>query len=141
VIKAAQTALAHDFIMKTENGYDTVVGERGMKLSGGERQRVGIARAVLRDPKILILDEATSHLDTESERLISQATDALIKNRTTIIIAHRLSTVLNADMILVFNDGRVEAYGKHEELLETSPTYRRLHSLQFKDQPMDVRHQ
>jgi len=133
VIKAAQTALAHDFIMKTENGYDTVVGERGMKLSGGERQRVGIARAVLRDPKILILDEATSHLDTESERLISQATDALIKNRTTIIIAHRLSTVLNADMILVFNDGRIEARGRHEELLETSPTYQKLYSLQFQE--------
>ena len=112
-----------------------------MKLSGGERQRVGIARAVLRDPKILILNEATSHLDTESERLISQATDALIKNRTTIIIAHRLSTVLNADMILVFNDGRVEVYGKREELLETNPTYRRLYSLQFKDQSMDARHQ
>ena len=104
-----------------------------MKLSGGERQRVGIARAVLRDPKILILNEATSHLDTESERLISQATDALIKNRTTIIIAHRLSTVLNADMILVFNDGRIEARGRHEELLETSPTYQKLYSLQFQE--------
>ena len=138
MIQAARTALANDFIMKTENGYDTVVGERGMKLSGGERQRVGIARAVLRDPKILILDEATSHLDTESERLISQATDALIKNRTTIIIAHRLSTVLGADTILVFNDGRIEARGKHEELLETSPTYQRLYSLQFSDQSMDV---
>ena len=133
VIQAARTALAHDFIMKTENGYDTVVGERGMKLSGGERQRVGIARAVLRDPKILILDEATSHLDTESERLISQATDALVKNRTTIIIAHRLSTVLGADTILVFNDGCIEARGKHEELLETSPTYQRLYSLQFQE--------
>jgi len=119
--------------MKTENGYDTIVGERGMKLSGGERQRVGIARAVLRDPKILILDEATSHLDTESERLISQATDALVKNRTTIIIAHRLSTVLNADMILVFNDGKIEASGKHNELLKTSATYQKLYSLQFRE--------
>lgn len=133
VIQAAKTALAHDFIMKTESGYDTIVGERGMKLSGGERQRVGIARAVLRDPKILILDEATSHLDTESERLISQATDALVKNRTTIIIAHRLSTVLNADMILVFNDGKIEASGKHNELLKTSATYQNLYSLQFRD--------
>ena len=133
VIQAAKTALAHDFIMKTENGYDTIVGERGMKLSGGERQRVGIARAVLRDPKILILDEATSHLDTESERLISQATDALVKNRTTIIIAHRLSTVLNADMILVFNDGKIEASGKHNELLKTSATYQKLYSLQFRE--------
>lgn len=133
VIHAAQTALAHDFIMKTENGYDTIVGERGMKLSGGERQRVGIARAVLRDPKILILDEATSQLDTESERLISQATDALVKNRTTIIIAHRLSTVLNADIILVFNEGRIEAKGKHSELLKISPTYQKLYSLQFSE--------
>ena len=133
VIQAAKTALAHDFIMKTENGYDTIVGERGMKLSGGERQRVGIARALLRDPKILILDEATSHLDSESERLISQATDALVKNRTTIIIAHRLSTVLNADMILVFNDGKIEASGKHNELLKTSATYQKLYSLQFRE--------
>ena len=133
VIQAAKTALAHDFIMKTENRYDTIVGERGMKLSGGERQRIGIARAVLRDPKILILDEATSHLDTESEQLISQATDDLVKNRTTIIIAHRLSTVLNADMILVFNDGKIEASGKHNELLKTSATYQKLYSLQFRD--------
>ncbi len=128
---AAKTALAHDFIVKLEKGYDTVVGERGIKLSGGERQRVGIARAVLRDPKILILDEATSHLDTESERLISKATDTLIKDRTSIIIAHRLSTVLHADMILVFNEGTIEAAGTHAELLKKSPTYARLHSLQF----------
>src|SRR5204863_375812 len=99
---AAKSALAHDFILKLEHGYDTVVGERGVKLSGGERQRVGIARAILRDPKILILDEATSHLDTESEKMITQATDKLIKNRTSIIIAHRLSTVIHADMIVVF---------------------------------------
>lgn len=131
VEQAAKTALAHDFIMQTEQGYNTVVGERGIKLSGGERQRVGIARAVLRDPKILILDEATSHLDTESERLISDATRALIKNRTTIIIAHRLSTILHADMILVFRNGEVEAVGKHTELLEKSKTYQKLYSLQF----------
>jgi ABC-type multidrug transport system fused ATPase/permease subunit len=133
VVLAAQTALAHDFIMATEQGYDTVVGERGIKLSGGERQRIGIARAVLRDPKILILDEATSHLDTESERLIAQATDALIKNRTTIIIAHRLSTILHADMILVFDGGRLEAAGRHEELLAASPTYKRLYEFQFSE--------
>ena len=131
VESAAKTALAHDFILKLENGYETVVGERGIKLSGGERQRVGIARAVLRDPKILILDEATSHLDTESEKLITKATDALVKDRTSIIIAHRLSTVIHADKILVFNDGKIEAIGTHAELLHTSPTYARLHFLQF----------
>ncbi|MES2930982.1 MAG: ABC transporter ATP-binding protein [Patescibacteria group bacterium] len=128
---AARTALAHDFILKLESGYDTVVGERGIKLSGGERQRVGIARAVLRDPRILILDEATSHLDTESEQLITRATDALVKNRTSLVIAHRLSTVIHADMILVFKDGTIEAAGTHAHLLESSPTYAKLHSLQF----------
>ncbi len=128
---AAKMALAHDFIENSEQGYDTMVGERGLKLSGGERQRIGIARAVLRDPRILILDEATSHLDTESERLIQQATAALTKNRTTFIIAHRLSTIVNADLILVFAKGGIEAMGTHAELLKTSPTYQRLHSLQF----------
>jgi ABC-type multidrug transport system fused ATPase/permease subunit len=117
-----------------ENGYETIVGERGIKLSGGERQRVGIARAVLRDPKILILDEATSHLDTESEQMITRATDALVKNRTSLIIAHRLSTVIHADKILVFNNGSIEAMGTHAELLHTSATYARLHSLQFSDE-------
>ncbi|MEK7193493.1 MAG: ABC transporter ATP-binding protein [Patescibacteria group bacterium] len=131
--RAAKTALAHDFIVKAEKGYDTVVGERGIKLSGGERQRVGIARAVLRDPRILILDEATSHLDTESEQLISRATNALIKNRTTIIIAHRLSTVLHADAIVVFRNGEIEAVGTHAKLLKSSPTYKKLYSLQFSD--------
>lgn len=128
---AAQTALAHDFILKLEQGYNTVVGERGIKLSGGERQRIGIARAVLRDPRILILDEATSHLDTESEQLITKATNALIKNRTSIIIAHRLSTVIHADKILVFKNGEIESMGTHAELLKKSPTYKKLHSLQF----------
>ena len=134
IARAARIALAHDFIMRAEHGYETVVGERGLKLSGGERQRVGIARAVLRDPSILILDEATSHLDTESERLIQQATKALIKDRTTIIIAHRLSTVLNADRILVFEGGEMEAIGTHSELLQISPTYQRLYHLQFEKQ-------
>ncbi len=133
IIKAAKTALAHDFISKTEKGYDTLVGERGIKLSGGERQRIGIARAVLRDPKILVLDEATSHLDTESEKLIAKAINALIKNRTTFIIAHRLSTILHADMILVFNEGKLEAVGKHAQLLKKSPTYKKLYSLQFSE--------
>jgi ABC-type multidrug transport system fused ATPase/permease subunit len=131
---AAKTALAHDFILKLENGYETVVGERGIKLSGGERQRIGIARAVLRDPRILILDEATSQLDTESEQIITKATDALIKNRTSLIIAHRLSTVIHADMILVFKDGVIEAKGTHAELLQKSPTYAKLYSLQFADE-------
>ena len=129
--EAARTALAHDFILKLDKGYETLVGERGIKLSGGERQRIGIARAILRDPKILILDEATSHLDSESERLIQQATKNLIKDRTSIIIAHRLSTILNADMILVFNKGELESFGTHEELLEKSPTYKKLYTLQF----------
>ena len=134
VEKAAETALAHDFILKLEKGYNTVVGERGIKLSGGERQRVGIARAVLRDPKILILDEATSHLDTQSEQLITRATDALVQHRTSLIIAHRLSTVIHADKILVFSSGAIEAVGTHAELMNTSPTYARLHSLQFEDE-------
>lgn len=133
LIRAAKTALAHDFIMKLEHGYDTVVGERGIKLSGGERQRIGIARAVLRDPRILILDEATSHLDSESERLIQKATKDLIKNRTSFIIAHRLSTVIHADLILVFKQGTIEAMGTHAELMKKSPTYQLLHDLQFQD--------
>lgn len=133
IINAAKTALAHDFILKLEHGYKTIVGERGIKLSGGERQRIGIARAVLRDPKILILDEATSSLDTESERLIAQATDALIKNRTSIIIAHRLSTVIHADRIVVFKNNQIEAVGAHNKLLEISPTYQKLYNLQFTD--------
>lgn len=131
IIRAAKSALAHDFILKTEKGYDTVVGERGIKLSGGERQRIGIARAIFKDPRILILDEATSHLDTESERLIQRATENLMRNRTTIIIAHRLSTVMRADKILVFAKGELEAEGAHQELLKKSPTYRKLHQMQF----------
>ena len=107
-------AQAHDFIMRCEDGYQTQVGERGAKLSGGERQRIGIARAIARDPKILILDEATSHLDNESERLIHQAMEKLTSGRTCFIIAHRLSTVRNADKVVVFNEGEVEAVGTHE---------------------------
>ena len=125
---AARVAQAHDFIKRTEAGYDTVVGERGLKLSGGERQRIGIARAVLRDPRILILDEATSHLDSENERLIQMAAEKVVKGRTSFLIAHRLSTVLHADLIVVFHRGGIEAIGTHPELLASSPTYQRLYS-------------
>ncbi len=127
--EAARTAQAHDFIERCDDGYETQVGERGAKLSGGERQRIGIARAVARDPKILILDEATSHLDNESERLIHLAMEKLTSGRTCFIIAHRLSTVRNADMVVVFNEGEVEAIGTHEELWVESPTYRKLHGI------------
>lgn len=133
IANAAKLAYCHDFIMKLPEGYKTLVGERGIKLSGGERQRVGIARAILRNPRILILDEATSHLDTESERMVQKATQHLTEGRTTIVIAHRLSTVLHADKILVFDRGRIVAQGRHEELLKSSPVYERLYRLQFEE--------
>jgi ABC-type multidrug transport system fused ATPase/permease subunit len=133
IAEAARLAYAHDFIMKTPEGYQTMVGERGIKLSGGERQRVGIARAILRNPRILILDEATSHLDTESERMVQKATQHLTSGRTTIVIAHRLSTVLHADKILVFDRGRIVGEGRHEELLKTNEVYARLYKLQFEE--------
>ncbi len=129
VERAARMAQAHEFIMRCENGYNTEVGERGFKLSGGERQRIGIARAIVRDPKILILDEATSHLDNESERLIQVAMEKVTEGRTCFIIAHRLSTVRKADMVVVFAEGGIEAVGTHEELWNTSETYRNLHGL------------
>ncbi len=139
---AARLAQAHEFILRTENGYDTAVGERGMRLSGGERQRIGIARAILRNPKILILDEATSHLDNESERLIQTAIDDLARHRTCFIIAHRLSTVRKADVVVVFSEGGVEAVGTHDELWNNSPTYRKLHGLHLAEKrprPVPVR--
>jgi ABC-type multidrug transport system fused ATPase/permease subunit len=126
---AARMAQAHDFISRCDRGYQTPVGERGMRLSGGERQRIGIARAIVHDPKILILDEATSHLDNESERLIQMAFEELIPGRTSFVIAHRLSTVRNADLVVVFADGEVEAIGTHEELWHSSPTYQKLYGL------------
>jgi len=129
VERAARMAQAHEFILRCEQGYDTEVGERGFKLSGGERQRIGIARAIVRDPKILILDEATSHLDNESERLIQVAMEKVTEGRTCFIIAHRLSTVRKADVVVVFSEGGIEAVGTHEELWNTSETYRNLHGL------------
>jgi ATP-binding cassette subfamily B protein len=125
IVAAAQRAHAHDFIMELPNGYDTLVGERGVKLSGGERQRVALARAVLADARILIFDEATSSLDSISETLMQQALEAVIENRTTIIIAHRLSTVQKVDRILVFDQGRIVEQGAHTELLARNGGYYR----------------
>ena len=130
VIEAAKIANAHDFIMETEKGYDTNIGDRGGKLSGGQRQRVSIARAILKNPPILILDEATSALDTESERLVQEALERLMKTRTTIAIAHRLSTIKNADEICVLYEGEIVERGKHEELLEKDGYYKRLNEMQ-----------
>ncbi len=135
VERAASTAQAHGFIEKCDEGYDTQVGERGMKLSGGERQRLGIARAIVRDPEILILDEATSHLDGESERAIQLAMERVTRGRTSFIIAHRLSTVRNADLVVVVANNTVEAVGTHNELWSSSPTYRKLHSIHFAEKP------
>lgn len=130
VIEAAKIANAHDFIMEMEDGYDTVIGDRGMNLSGGQRQRISIARAVLKNPPILILDEATSSLDTESERLVQEALAKVMTNRTSIVIAHRLSTIQNADEILVMVKGQIVERGKHEELIELGGVYKRLTDLQ-----------
>lgn len=131
VIAAAKVANAHDFIIETENGYETVIGDRGSKLSGGQRQRLSIARAILKNPPILILDEATSALDTESERLVQDALENLMKNRTSVVIAHRLSTVRNADLICVFHEGEIVERGTHDELIALDGRYKRLHSMQM----------
>lgn len=130
VIEAAKIANAHDFIMEKEDGYHTNIGDRGSKLSGGQRQRISIARAILKNPPILILDEATSALDTESERLVQEALERLMKTRTTIAIAHRLSTIKNADEICVLYEGEIVERGKHEELLEKNGYYKRLNDMQ-----------
>ncbi len=128
VIQAAKIANAHDFILQTENGYQTNIGDRRMKLSGGQRQRISIARAVLKNPPILILDEATSALDSESEKLVQEALTNLMKNRTSVVIAHRLSTIQHADEIIVLRKGQIEERGTHRELLEKDGLYRKLHS-------------
>lgn len=130
VEEAARIANAHDFIMEMENGYDTGVGDRGCKLSGGQRQRISIARAILKNPPILILDEATSALDTESERLVQEALERLMKTRTTIAIAHRLSTIKNADCIHVLHDGKIVESGTHDQLISQGNYYKHLHDMQ-----------
>ena len=130
VMAAAKVANAHEFIKASEEGYETNIGDRGGKLSGGQRQRVSIARAILANPPILILDEATSALDTESERLVQDALENLMRNRTTIVIAHRLSTVVNADEICVLKQGVIVERGKHDELLAKNGHYKKLHDMQ-----------
>ena len=132
VEEAARAANAHEFISEFPDGYETVVGERGVKLSGGQRQRVAIARALLKNPRILILDEATSSLDSESEALVQAALETLMVGRTTFVIAHRLSTVRNADRILVLSDGRILQQGTHDELMRSGGLYRDLYERQFR---------
>jgi subfamily B ATP-binding cassette protein MsbA len=135
---AARAAHAHDFVARLPHGYDTLVGERGTQLSGGQRQRIAIARAVLRDPPILILDEATSALDSESERLVQEALGRLLAGRTVFVIAHRLSTIQRADQILVMEGGRIVQHGTHEALLHEGGLYRRLHDLQFRSPDLPI---
>lgn len=131
MIEAARAANAHEFITEFENGYQSIVGERGVQISGGQRQRIAIARVILKDPRILIFDEATSALDTHSERLVQEATERLMKNRTSIVIAHRLSTVVNADRIVVMQSGHIVETGPHAELVLKNGLYRELYDLQF----------
>ena len=129
--KAAKHAAAHDFIMELPDGYDTMIGENGVKLSGGQRQRIAIARAMLKNAPILLLDEATSSLDTKSERAVQEALSNLMQNRTTIVVAHRLSTIQSADLIHVIDEGRIAESGNHEELLQLNGAYAKLYEIQF----------
>ncbi len=131
VEEAAKIANAHEFIIATPKGYDSNIGDRGGKLSGGQRQRISIARAILKNPQILILDEATSALDTESEKLVQEALERLMKNRTTIVIAHRLSTIKNADEIYVIHEGEIVERGPHDALYEEGGFYTKLYNLQL----------
>ena len=131
ITEAAKMAKAHDFIMEMENGYDTIIGDRGMRLSGGERQRISIARAILYDPQVLILDEATSSLDVESEQFVQQAINNLLSNRTAIIIAHRLSTIRQVDKIYYIEDGQIVESGTHDELMQLQGAYFKFYSLQL----------
>ncbi len=131
IIEACKFAAAQDFVEKLPNKYETIIGENGIKLSGGQKQRLSIARAILKNSSIILLDEATSSLDSESESVIQKAIENLTKNKTTIIIAHRLSTVMNCDKILVFENGQIIEEGKHEFLVNNSPTYKKLYEKQI----------
>jgi ATP-binding cassette, subfamily B, bacterial len=131
LVAACRAANIHDLIVGLPEGYDTIVGERGYRLSGGEKQRVALARVILKDPRVLILDEATSHLDSESEALIQEALERIMQGRTSLVIAHRLSTILSADIILVLEGGRIVQRGTHEALLAEGGLYRQLYERQF----------
>jgi subfamily B ATP-binding cassette protein MsbA len=138
ILQAAQFANAHEFIEKMPEGYDTVIGERGITLSGGQRQRIAIARAVIRNTPILILDEPSSGLDAASEKLVFEALDRLMAGKTSVVIAHRLSTIQHADKIYVVKDGTIAQSGKHEELLKEGGIYAELHQIQFQAQQEEV---